>query len=172
MPQEPLGLRASGGSADVCWVILPLGAGSSEGPSALKGQLYSTPIFPGDPAGEGQSRSWGASLPQPGDHTWEWGLPSTIALSSFRVGIPRGAIWGPGHPSTDDAFMQSRRGAHLAEWAPPHVCVAGFLLPPPPTCREPVGDLKDHMALGGDTGRPGVQPMAWLCSSLKRGWVC
>lgn len=84
-------------------------ARSREGPSDPEGQLSCPPLFFLHTSQVGpRAEIWASPLPQPEGCMQEWGLPSSTALSSFRVGVLRGAIWGPGHPSTCGAFCVRR----------------------------------------------------------------
>ena len=95
----------------------------------------------------------------------EWGLPSSTALSNFRVGVPKGAIWGPGHPTTCGAFCV-RKEMLLPHWV--GMSPTSLFLPAAPQRQRTCQDLKSLVALGGDTDRPRVQAMTWVCSCLKR----
>ena len=145
---------------------LPPGLGAERDPLTPRASFPAHPFFLHTSQVGSRAESWASPLPQPGGCMQEWGLPSSTALSNFRVGGPQRSNLGTRAPHHMWCLLCKKRDASPTLGG--NLSPTSLSLPAAPQRQRTCRDLKSLVALGGDTDRPRVQAMTWVRSCLKR----
>lgn len=144
---------------------LPPGLGAERDPLTPRASFPALPFFLHTSQVGPRAESWASPCLSLGAACRNGGFPVTLLSPASGWGPQRSNL-GTRAPQHMWCFLCKKRDASPTLGG--NLSPTSLSLPAAPQRQRTCRDLKSLVALGGDTDRPTVQAMTWVCSCLKR----